>query len=145
MNRIVVAMLLSAAGCALAASAWAAPEPPPGGSAWVRADVNAAGQPRGYVQFQDYCSACHAAGPEQRPGTEALRAKYHGTRPALLSQRTDLTPALIRFVVRNGITIMPFFRKTEISDASLDAIVAYLTRNNASTHNPASGSNGSQP
>jgi len=32
--------------------------------------------------------------------------------------------------VRNGITVMPTFRKTEISDAELDAIAAYLTRNN---------------
>jgi hypothetical protein len=32
--------------------------------------------------------------------------------------------------VRNGITIMPFFRKTEVSDSDLDALIAYLTRNN---------------
>ena len=43
---------------------------------------------------------------------------------------TDLTPQLIKMYVRNGITVMPTFRKTEISDADLDAIAAYLTRNN---------------
>jgi mono/diheme cytochrome c family protein len=31
-------------------------------------------------------------------------------------------------IVRNGITVMPPFRKTEVTDAQLDAIVAYLTR-----------------
>ena len=50
--------------------------------------------------------------------------------PALLDKRTDLTQALIKTYVRNGISIMPIFRKTEISDADLDAIAAYLTRNN---------------
>jgi hypothetical protein len=32
--------------------------------------------------------------------------------------------------VRNGISIMPIFRKTEISDVDLDLIADYLTRNN---------------
>ena len=50
--------------------------------------------------------------------------------PALLEKRTDLTPQLIKTYVRNGISVMPIFRKTEISDADLDAICAYLTRNN---------------
>jgi mono/diheme cytochrome c family protein len=36
----------------------------------------------------------------------------------------------VKTFVRNGVSIMPFFRKTEISDADLDAIAAYLTRNN---------------
>jgi len=30
--------------------------------------------------------------------------------------------------VRRGVSIMPFFRKTEVSDADLAAITAYLTR-----------------
>jgi len=57
-------------------------------------------------------------------------AQYQGTLPALLEERTDMSPELIRTLVRNGITIMPFFRKTEVSDTDLDALVAYLTRNN---------------
>ncbi|MGA8873059.1 MAG: cytochrome c, partial [Candidatus Acidiferrales bacterium] len=98
-------------------------------SAWVRATVSGEGQPLGYVQYQDYCSMCHGEGPG-RPGTMALQAKYKGAEPALLADRTDLTPQLIKMYVRNGLSIMPIFRKTEISDADLDAIVAYLTRNN---------------
>ncbi|MFY9689393.1 MAG: cytochrome c [Candidatus Acidiferrales bacterium] len=98
-------------------------------SAWVRATVSGEGQPKGYVQYQDYCSMCHGEGPG-RPGTMALQAKYKGAEPALLADRTDLTPALIKAYVRNGVSIMPIFRKTEISDADLDAIAAYLTRNN---------------
>ena len=62
------------------------------------------------------------------PGTTALQAKYGGKVPALLDDRTDLTPAAVRFFVRRGVSIMPFFRKTEVSDADLDAIAAYFTR-----------------
>jgi mono/diheme cytochrome c family protein len=72
---------------------------------------------------------CHGEGPG-KPGTMALQAKYKGVEPALLDKRTDLTPQLVKTDVRNGVSIMPFFRKTEISDADLDAIAAYLTRNN---------------
>ena len=64
------------------------------------------------------------------PGTNALMAKYQGKLPALLEERKDLSPELIRLFVRNGITIMPFFRKTELNDADLDAVAGYLTRNN---------------
>jgi mono/diheme cytochrome c family protein len=105
-------------------------QPPPGGSSWVRATVKGAGEPRGYVEYQKFCSACHAAGPEARPGYEALKARYGDKEPAALSDRKDLTPELVKTMVRTGISIMPFFRKTEISDADLDAIAAYLTRNN---------------
>ncbi len=98
-------------------------------SAWTRIPTKSEGEPKGYVQFQNYCSMCHGEGPGQ-PGTMALQAKYKGAQPALLSQRTDLTPQLIKLYVRNGISIMPIFRKTEISDADLDLIADYLTRNN---------------
>ena len=83
--------------------------------------------PRGYVEYQNSCSVCHGPMPE-RPGTRALAAKYKGILPAMLEERRDLSPELIRAMVRNGVTVMPPFRKTELSDTQLDAIVAYLTR-----------------
>lgn len=98
-------------------------------SAWTPSTASADGKPKGYVQYENYCSACHGEGVG-KPGTLALQAKYKGALPALLDKRTDLTPALIKTYVRNGFSVMPLFRKTEISDADLDAIVAYLTRNN---------------
>jgi len=121
--------LILASGLIFVAQAASAQQQPSRSSAWTRATVNGEGQPKGYVQFQDYCSMCHGEGPGQ-PGTMALQAKYKGAQPALLSQRTDLTPQLIKLYVRNGISIMPIFRKTEISDADLDLIADYLTRNN---------------
>ncbi len=98
-------------------------------SSWTTSTTKGEGQPRGYVQYTNYCTMCHAEGVG-KPGTLALQAKYKGAVPALLDKRTDLTQQLIKTYVRNGISIMPIFRKTEISDADLDAIAAYLTRNN---------------
>jgi len=46
----------------------------------------------------------------------------------LLAERTDLAPDYIRHVVRQGVSVMPPFRKTELSDPDLDELVAYLTR-----------------
>jgi mono/diheme cytochrome c family protein len=90
---------------------------------------------RGRVHYEYWCATCHGPGignngAQHLPGTDALRVKYRGALPALLTERTDMTPELIATYVRRGITVMPFFRKTEIDDADLAAIVAYLTRNN---------------
>ncbi len=76
-----------------------------------------------------WCAPCHDDGP-RRPGTLALQFLYKGEKPAVLDQRTDLIPEYTKTIVRNGISIMPFFRKTEISDTELDALAAYLARNN---------------
>jgi mono/diheme cytochrome c family protein len=75
--------------------------------------------------FDRWCAACHAAGPGM-PGTAALEVLYRGEKPALLEQRSDLLPAVTRAFVRNGVSVMPPFRKTEISDAELDALADYL-------------------
>jgi mono/diheme cytochrome c family protein len=82
---------------------------------------------KGEKVFDYWCATCH--GPGTLPGTVALQTKYKGAKPALLSERTDLTPAVTKTFVRHGVSIMPFFRKTEISDADLDALAAYLARN----------------
>ena len=77
--------------------------------------------------FDAWCAPCHGDGPG-KPGTSALQALYKGAKPALLEERTDLVPALTRTFVRTGVSIMPFFRKTEISDADLEALAVYLAR-----------------
>ncbi|OOG15625.1 p-cresol methylhydroxylase [Pseudomonas sp. C9] len=60
------------------------------------------------------------------PGTASLAAKYGGSLPAALEERTDMPPAFIKYFVRNGVLIMPAFRKTEITDADLELLVDYL-------------------
>jgi len=85
--------------------------------------------------YQYSCAICHGRGPGN-PGTVALQAKYGGKSPALLEDRTDLTAGSVRFFVRRGVSIMPFFRKTEVSDADLNAIAAYLTRPRDASSSP---------
>jgi mono/diheme cytochrome c family protein len=80
---------------------------------------------RGKEVFSYWCAPCHSPGP-RFPGTQALEVLYKGAKPAALEQRTDLTPELTRAFVRSGVSVMPPFRKTEISDADLEALAAYL-------------------
>ena len=80
---------------------------------------------RGQQVYDAWCGHCHNTGPGN-PGTIALEVRYQGAKPAALMERTDLTPDLTRFFVRNGLSIMPPFRKTEITDADLEALAAYL-------------------
>ncbi|HKV04204.1 MAG TPA: cytochrome c [Candidatus Acidoferrales bacterium] len=82
---------------------------------------------RGHKVYDKWCYPCHGTGAG-KPGTDSLAAR--GQKPAVLEERTDLTAAMIKTFVRHGVLYMPVFRKTEITDADLDAISAYLMRNN---------------
>ena len=84
-------------------------------------------KPDGKAVFTKWCAPCHGDGPG-KPGTAALQALYKGAKPAMLEQRTDLVPEITKTFVRNGVSVMPFFRKTEISDAELDALARYLAK-----------------
>jgi (+)-pinoresinol hydroxylase len=70
------------------------------------------------------CIYCHG------PGLWATNriAKRLDKDHALLENRTDLSADGIRAIVRSGVGSMPPLRKTELSDADVDAIAAYLTR-----------------
>lgn len=95
------------------------------------ANAQVAQPERGKQLFQHWCSACHKPLGEfvsSVPGTTALESKYKGAIPAALEQRTDLKPEFVRVIIRQGILSMPFFRKTELSDADVDAIGAYLAK-----------------
>lgn len=74
--------------------------------------------------FDKWCSDCHSTAGG--PGSVALQRKYQGSRPAVLERRSDLRPEYIRVAVRYGVSFMPSFRKTEISDADLALVAAYL-------------------
>ena len=85
---------------------------------------------RGRQVYDKWCTPCHGPG-EGKPGTISAAALYKGSKPAVLVERTDLTAAGIKTAVRNGVFVMPRFRKTEVTDGDLDAIVSYLTRSSA--------------
>ena len=75
------------------------------------------------------CEYCHGLGP-QKGGTMVLQGRYQGAVPADLAERTNLTPEYIRAVVRTATPGMTPIRITEVSEQDLDAVIAYLTRNN---------------
>lgn len=123
---------IAAAGVAGACGAALAQEPPAPIAAWSRttAAVEDRGSlvERGAAVFNNWCSACHARGPQNAPGTTSLQFKYQGSVPAALEDRRDLTPEVVKTFVRNGVATMAPFRKTEVSDADLEALAAYLTQ-----------------
>ncbi len=91
--------------------------------------ANVAAQPSapadGKMVYGKWCAACHDPGVHH-PGTNALTVKYAGVKSGVLLEWNDLAPETARYFVRNGISVMPQFRKTEISDEELDALAAYL-------------------
>jgi mono/diheme cytochrome c family protein len=78
--------------------------------------------------YEHWCAPCHAPGPGH-PGTQSLQLKYAGKLPAVLLDRTDLAPQAVTLFVRHGVLLMAPFRKTEITDAELSALAAYVTQN----------------
>lgn len=143
--RFAVVTSLSA-GLMCLTNAFADPASSPQ-SAWrrspLKADANLSDPlvKRGKEVFDARCRVCHGtytknpsqgssiyASPEM-PGTAALELRYKGQKPALLEERTDLTPEMVAaFVRRGGGGAMPAFRPTEVSSDDLKALGAYLAR-----------------
>ena len=82
---------------------------------------------KGRDVFEHVCAPCHGVGAA-KAGTTVLQYRYKGEKPALLAERTDLTPPVVKAFVRNGVGLMAKFRKTEVTDDELDALAAYVTR-----------------
>ena len=105
------------------------------GSAHAQAPDRAAQLAPGKQVYVYWCLPCHGPGVgmpgfDALPGTQQLKIKYRGTNTSpLLEERTDLVPEFVKTIVRQGVSFMPQFRKTEISDADLDALAVYLSRN----------------
>ena len=83
----------------------------------------------GKAIYDKWCLPCHSPDLDGHyPGTVALQVKYKGKVPAALEERTDLTREMITTFVRHGVSIMPPFRKTEISDQELQVMIDYLVK-----------------
>ncbi len=82
----------------------------------------------GRAVYAKWCAPCHDPGVIH-PGTNALTVKYRGVKSGVLLEWQDLAPETVSYLVRHGISVMPQFRKTEISDADLDALAKFLSRN----------------
>lgn len=87
---------------------------------------------QGKAVYDQWCLGCHGPVPGMGrfppAGSYRLQQRYKDAVPARLEDRVDLTPDFIRAAVRQGMPIMPPLRKTEVTDAELDAIIAYLTQ-----------------
>lgn len=118
MKRSVLAGALALAMALSSGAAIAAPASPDAGN--------------GARVFAKWCAPCHAPGMNH-PGTAALAAKYNGQLPSELEHRRDLTPEMVALFVRQGVSLMAPFRKTEISDAQLTDLGAYLAHRPASS------------
>ncbi len=81
---------------------------------------------QGKAAYSHRCAMCHREG---QTGTFVL-ARRLGKEKSLLEQRTDLQPAYIRVVVRQGLVNMPRLSRVEMPDPDLDAVIAYLTATN---------------
>jgi mono/diheme cytochrome c family protein len=84
--------------------------------------------PSGQAVYEHWCAPCHAPGPGH-PGTQSLQLKYDGKTPPVLLDRTDLSPQAVSVFVRQGVLLMAPFRKTEVSDAELAALSAFVAKN----------------
>jgi mono/diheme cytochrome c family protein len=85
----------------------------------------AAGAPDGKSLYRERCGMCHQ--------TIGMAVGILSRRPAdeskgFLEDRTDLSAAFVRTVVRTGIANMPRMPRGEVSDAELEAIAAYLAK-----------------
>jgi (+)-pinoresinol hydroxylase len=120
---------------AMSAALWAS-------SSFAQAPGGNAQLEQGRQVYDYWCLPCHGTGLglpgfAELPGTQQLRIKYRDTAISpVLTERTDLVPAFVKAIVRQGVSFMPQFRKTEISDADLDALAAYLARNSSATAVP---------
>jgi mono/diheme cytochrome c family protein len=95
------------------------------GALLMAAQASAAGAPDGKALYKERCGMCHQ--------TIGMAVSILSRRPAdpskgMLEERTDLSAAFIRTVVRTGIMNMPRMPRGEVSDAELAAIANYLSR-----------------
>ena len=90
---------------------------------------------RGEKIFNTRCIFCHGVGLGH-PGWQMLDLKKGPAKAEILG-RTDLTPAYIEHVVRNGNIEMPPFRPSEISDSNLKALAEYVIHPNSAAAAPA--------
>lgn len=74
--------------------------------------------------YHTACATCHVEGGF---GARVL-ADRAGRERSVLHEGTPLPGAALRAIVRGGLGHMPAMSKVDVSDAELDAIVIYLTR-----------------
>ena len=54
--------------------------------------------------------------------------RTRGKDKALLTERTDLAPEYIEYIVRHGLKSMPPFAPGDLDEAKFKALIAFLTK-----------------
>lgn len=85
----------------------------------------AAAEMTGKEVFDHYCTFCHGSG--DAPGTMQL-SRTRGKDKGQLTQRTDLAPSYIEYVVRHGLRAMPPFVPSDLTEVRLQALIEFLTK-----------------
>lgn len=136
MKRLgLIALPLALAACGEDAPS-SAPEggPPPPPPYQLRAELPegnrlAIAASHGETLYSNRCGTCHLAGGM---GTNLITVQQMkaGNPPemGLLANRTDLTADYVKQVVRNGKVAMPPISRVEVTDAELEAIAAFLAK-----------------
>ena len=134
MTRAVWIIALALVGCQKGPAAGDAEGgPPPLPPYQMRAEApkgdRLAARTDGAELFSNHCGYCHLAGGM---GTNLLTKQrmMAGQPPetGLLVNRTDLTADYVKSVVRMGKVAMPRLTKVDVTDAELDAIATYLSK-----------------
>ena len=94
------------------------------GAAYLGLPAAQAADRSGEAVWERHCLGCHRP-DDQGPGTSMLRNRFGDAR-ADVASNPDLDRSYAKQVVRNGFLEMAPFRKTEISDGELDALMDYL-------------------
>ncbi len=81
--------------------------------------------PDGKALYRERCGMCHQT---IGMGVSILSRRPGDTSKGLLEERTDLSAAFVRTVVRSGILNMPRVARGEVSDPELAQIASYLSR-----------------
>lgn len=76
--------------------------------------------------FERECQVCHSPGNRFY---NSLKAAYKGTEYKTVSERGNFKPEFTKHIVRSWGKRMPAFRPTEVTDAELNALAVYLSRN----------------
>lgn len=134
-SPLILALVLALAACDRSPQtpAQSAPGGPPSFPYQMRAepprgDRHAAGRD-GEALYSNMCGYCHLLGGM---GTNVITVQQIAAGQApemgLLANRTDLDAEYVTMVVRGGKGAMPPQTRVDVTDAELQAIAAYLTR-----------------
>jgi mono/diheme cytochrome c family protein len=83
----------------------------------------------GAALFSNRCGSCHLmGGMGTNLLTKQMLAAKRPPEEGLLTNRKDLTPDYIKAVARAGKIAMPRIGRSEVTDAELDSIAAYLSK-----------------